>query len=96
MQDETRRSVSEYVNGDNDLSTCSEQDNENFFASITSESDQQSVEEEPDDSTFDLEPSPVKIKNFGDAIRSLEDVQSFLDSIKDAMFRLQGRHGEIQ
>ena len=30
--------------------------------------------------SFDFEPTPPKIKNFGDAIQSLEDVQTFLDS----------------
>ena len=37
-------------------------------------------EEEPDDSMFDLEPPPLKIKNFDDAIHSLENVRSFLDT----------------
>ena len=73
----------EYVNGDDDLPTCSEQDDETwedeFFASIVS--DQPPLEqEEPDDVTFDLEPPPLKIKNFGEAIHSFEDVQAFLDS----------------
>ena len=83
MPAETRCSVSEYMNGDDDLPTCSEQDDETwedeFFASIVSE--QPPLErEEPDDVTFDLEPPPLKIKNFGEAIHSLEDVQAFLDS----------------
>ena len=44
-------------------------------------SDQPPLEqEEPDDATFDLEPPPLKIKNFGEVIHSLEDVQAFLDS----------------
>ena len=73
------------MNGDNELSTCAEQDSESweeeFFACIASESDQApTAEEESDDSTFDLEPPPLNIKNFGDAIRSLKDVRSFLDS----------------
>lgn len=87
MPAEIKCSVSEYVNGDNDLSTCAGQDSESweeeFLSCITSESDQQPVEEEePDDSTFNLhvDPPPLKIKNFGDVLRSLEDVQSFLDS----------------
>ena len=29
---------------------------------------------------FDLESPPLKIRNFGEAIKSLEDVQVFLDS----------------
>ena len=83
MPAKTRCSVSEYVNGDDDLPTCSEQDDETweeaFFASIGS--DQPPLEqEEHDDGTFDLELPPLKIKNFGEAIHSLEDVQAFLDS----------------
>ena len=53
----------EYVNGDDDLPTCSEQDDETwedeFLASIVS--DQPPLEqEEPDDVTFDLEPPPLR------------------------------------
>ena len=33
-----------------------------------------------DDVSFDFEPPPPKIKNFGEAIQSLEDVQTFLDN----------------
>ena len=35
---------------------------------------------EPSDASFDFEPPPLKMKNFGEAIQSLEDVQTFLDS----------------
>ena len=50
-----------------------------FFASL--DLDQPALEpEESDDVLFDFEPLPPKIKNFGEAIQSLEDVQTFLDS----------------
>ena len=85
MPTEARCSASEYVSGNNELSTCAGQDceswEEEFFASIADQPPETvEEEEEPDDSTFDLEPPPLKIKNFGDAICSLEDVRSFLDS----------------
>ena len=50
-----------------------------FFASL--DPDQPALElEESDNVSLDFEPHPPKIKNFGEAIQSLEDVQTFLDS----------------
>ena len=62
-------SVSEYAKGEDDLPTCSEQDDdtweEEFFASLNS--DESALEqEEPNDISFDFEPPPPKIKNFGE------------------------------
>ena len=85
--------IGEYVNGEDDLPTCLENDDhlweDDFFASLDpdqsvleqDESEQDEPEQdEPDDASFDFEPPPLKIKIFGEAIQSLEDVQIFLDS----------------
>ena len=67
------------MNGEDDLPTCLEHDGDSweddffFFASL--DPDQSGLEqEEPYDASFDFEPPPLKIKNFGEAIQSLEDV----------------------
>ena len=50
-----------------------------FFTSITL--DQHSLEEEElDDVSFDFKPPPPKIRNFSEAIHSLDDVKDFLDA----------------
>ena len=74
-------SATEYIHGE-DLPTCSDESDEtwedDFFTSLNS--DQNSVDEDdPDDAIFDIEPPPLKIKSFHEAIHSLEDVKSFLD-----------------
>ena len=83
MPNEARCSISEYINGD-DFPTCSKEGNENweeefFFTSITS-NQTYLKEEEPNDVSFGFEPPPPKIRSFGDAIHSLEDVKAFLDA----------------
>ena len=82
-------SIGEYVNGEDDLPTCSELNDDHlweddFFASLDPDQsvleEDESEQDEPDDTSFDFEPPPLKIKNFGEAIQSLEDVRIFLDS----------------
>ena len=51
----------------------------NFFASLDTDPSTEE-QEKPGEVTFDLEPPPPKIKNFSEAINSLQDVQTFLDS----------------
>ena len=87
MPAEAMCSVGEYMNGEYDIPTCSEYDDNSweddsfffvFFASL--DPDQPVLEREgSDDASFDFELPPPKVKNFGEAIQSLEDVQTFLD-----------------
>ena len=68
-------SIGEYVNGEDDLPTCLEDDDhlweDVFFASLDPDQSVQeqdeSKQDEPDDASFDFEPPPLKIKIFGEA-----------------------------
>lgn len=76
-------SVSEFINGDDDLPVCFELDNdhweEQFFSSINPTTST-CMESEPEEDDLDLEPPPPKLRNIGEAVRHLEDVREFLDS----------------
>ena len=82
----TNCSVDEYINGEGDVPVCMQYDDnweESFFAELGSTShslDQDDLEDAEDGEQFDLEPPPPKLTRFQEAISSLEDVQSFLDS----------------
>ena len=73
-------SVDEYINGDNCLSVCDDFDKEtwedDFLASLDTPT-QPDIEEEDD---MEDVPPPLKIKNFQEAIQSLEDVKYFLET----------------
>ena len=72
--------LSERHKGEYDIPICTQygdDQEDNFFAELSSEQDDNPDEEEGE---FDLEPLPAKIKCFQDAISSLEDVETFLDS----------------
>ena len=83
---DTNCPVEEYIDGEGDVPTCMQYNNnwkDHFFANLgSSQSFSNSlVQEDPDDEEglFDLEPPPPKITRFQDTISSLEEVQSFLD-----------------
>ena len=88
MPNEARCSVSEYMNGDDDLPTCSEEGDETWEEEFFASDQHPLEEEEPDDVSFDLEPPPSKIRNFCEAIHSLEDVKPFL-MLKDTASKQQ-------
>jgi len=72
-------SVSEYISGDDNLPACfdNEQWEKQFFSSIDpihSPSYCIGIDEP------EIEPPPPKLRNPGEAIRNLENVQEFLDS----------------
>ena len=75
-------SVNEYINGDDNLPVCFEFDNEQweeqFFSSIDPTHSASSCFESEDEA--EIEPPPPKLRNLGEAVRNLEDVQEFLDS----------------
>ena len=76
-------SVEEYVQGDN-LDICADFDSEhwedNFMDSLTGQGESNPAAEETSDSEeVNIPPSP-KLKNFKEALTSLEDVQIFLES----------------
>ena len=77
-------SVTEFVSGDDDLPVCFELDDsqweEQFFSSIDPSTTSTCTESEPEKDELDLEPPAPKLRNLGEAIRHLEDVQVFLDS----------------
>ena len=82
---DTNCPVEEYIDGEGDVPTCMQYNNnweDHFFANLGSSQavSDSLVQEDPDDEgQFDLEPPPPKITRFQDAISSLEEVQSFLD-----------------
>ena len=82
---DTKCPVEEYIDGEGDVPTCMQCNNnweDHFFANVSSSQavSDSLVQEVPDDEgQFDLEPPPPKITRFQDAISSLEEVQSFLD-----------------
>ena len=82
---DTNYPFEEYIDGEGDVPTCMQYNNNwenHFFTNLgSSQSFSDSlVQEDPDDEgQFDLEPPPPKITLFQDAISSLEEVQSFLE-----------------
>ena len=83
---DTNCPVEEYIDGEGDVPTCMQYNNnweDHFFANLgfSQAVSDSLVQEDPDDEEgqFDLEPPPPKITRFQDAISSLEEVQSFLD-----------------
>ena len=82
---DTNCPVEEYIDGEGDVPTCKQYNNNwenHFFANLGSSQavSDSLVQQDPDDEgQFDLEPPPPKIALFQDAISSLEEVQSFLD-----------------
>ena len=79
---EANCSVSEYIYGDDNLPVCFEVDDEQweeqFFSSIEPTHSTSSCIESEDE--LEIEPPPPKLKNLGEAVKNLEDVQEFLDS----------------
>ena len=78
-------SVSDYVNGDSELPVCTDLDNDhwedNFMDSLTQENTMTPTEEDSDpESDVDLDPPVPVIKDFKEAIQTLEHVQDFLES----------------
>ena len=75
-------SVEEYVTGDRDLAVCIDLNDdkweENFMDNLAQE---EATEQDSDvDEEFDVLPPSPKIKSYKEAIQSLEDVQTFLES----------------
>ena len=68
------RSVEEYVNRDDDLAVCI--DDETLDENNLAQEVAVTVEDESDvDEEFDLSPPSTKIKSHREAIQSLEDIQ---------------------
>ena len=74
----------EFINGDNDLATCFETDDDSwdqqFLASLESESTTSGVASDPEEEEEELQPPQPKVRNLCEAIANLEDVKEFLDS----------------
>ena len=78
-------SVSDYVNGDSELPVCTDLDNDhwedNFMDSLTQENTMTPTEEDSDpESDVDLDPPIPVLKDFKEAIQTLEHVLHFLES----------------
>ena len=71
MPETERCNAQEYVNGDGDLSTCNDTENENLGQPTE---EMQESETEADIQTESLAPPEAKITTFKDAIIALEDV----------------------
>ena len=80
---DTNCPVEEYIDGEGDVPTCMQYNNnwedQTNLGSSQAVSDSLAQEDPDDEGQFDLEPPPPKITRFQDAISSLEEVQSFLD-----------------
>ena len=72
-------SVEEYK-GDNNLPLCTDLDSDTGDANFLSQLGQQVEESEDDAENNEYPPHPLKIQCFKEAIKSLEDVQQFLES----------------
>lgn len=76
-------SAAEYISGDDDLPVCSDFDNdhweEEFFSTMLPSTSTDSVDSDFEEE-IDIDLPAPKIKNLGEAIRCLEDVQLFLDT----------------
>lgn len=77
-------SMSEYINGDNELPVCADLDDEhwedNFMESLTQQEATPAAEDSDPEDDVDVPPPVPKIKDFKEAIQTLEDVQNFLES----------------
>ena len=81
MPTDGRCNVDEYLNGDDDLPVCMELDSDSWEADFLKQEEQEVTDEEEDkEDEMDVEPPPPKLQNFMEAVRSLEDVQQFLES----------------
>lgn len=76
--------VSEYINGDNDVPVCSDLENDqwedDFFESLSQNPMASQDADSDPESDVDLDPPEPVIKNFREAVESLENVQVFLES----------------
>ena len=77
-------SMSEYINGDNELPVCADLDDEhwedNFMESLTQQEATPAAEDSDPEDDVDVPPPVPKINDFKEAIQTLEDVQNFLES----------------
>ena len=79
MPIDRRCDVDEYLN--DDLPVCFEHDSDSWEADFLQQLQQQEqVEEDENEEEMDIESLPPKLKNFKEAVQSLEDVQQFLES----------------
>ena len=71
-----------YINGDNELATCMEFDDDTwdqrFLESVGVQNDIENQDSDTEET--DLPPPPPKIKSYHEALQSLKDVQAFLES----------------
>ncbi len=75
--------VAEYLHGEDDLPVCLELDTDSWEADFLDQlgEDEEVTNEEEEDELLDVQPPPPKIKNFKEAVQSLEDVQQFLEGL---------------
>ena len=77
-------SMSEYISGDNELPVCADLDDDhwedNFMESLTQQEAAPAAEDCDPEDDVDVPPPVPKIKDFKEAVQTLEDVQNFLES----------------
>ena len=81
-------SPKEYIAGDDSLPVCDDSGDhddwdDRFLAELSqlqAQHAEETVQDDDDDELFDMEPPPLKLKTYQEAISALEDVQSFLDT----------------
>ena len=79
MPTDGRCNLDEYLNGDDDLPVCMELDGDSWEANFLKQL-QHKEEDVDEEDEMDVEPPPPKLRNFKEAVQSLEDVQQFLES----------------
>ena len=92
MPSERRCTLTEYLEGDNDLQVCmevgSEDWEEDFFQQLRGKDEEPDNDSEDDDIDdddedmieMDLEPPSPKVKTFKEAVEALEEVSKFLEN----------------
>ena len=84
MPETDRCNVQEYLNGDDNLATCNDTEDEkwdeHFMSRLGEDSEFEEMQESETEVDILTELPEAKITTFKDAIVALEDVQNFLES----------------
>ena len=77
-------SMSNYINGDNELQVCADLDDDHwedsFMESLTQQEATPAAEDSDPGDDIDVPPPVPKIKDFKEAVQTREDLQNFLES----------------
>ena len=84
MPSSVQCSVREYIQGDDNIEVCLDKGGDDweaeFMAQFNPEAEEQEEQDEDDDIEMDVEPAPLKVTTYKQAVQCLEDVSHFLNS----------------